>query len=43
MTLEQFQEKLKELLREALAAGHPVDQICEVAEYILSDSWEPTP
>jgi hypothetical protein len=40
MTIEEFQEKLKALLREARDSGLDTDQIGEVAEYVISDSWD---
>jgi hypothetical protein len=40
MTLEQFAERLRALLQEALEAGHSVDDIGEMAESVLQDKWE---
>ncbi len=39
MTLDEFIERLKKLLREAEAAGLDADQVCEVAEFVLGDGW----
>lgn len=40
MTLEQFETKLKALLREAEDAGLAVDDFCELAEYVLAQGWD---
>lgn len=39
MTLEQFEAKLKELLRKAEKAGLDPEKLCEIAEFILGDGW----
>lgn len=39
MTMIEFAERLKALLREAEDAGLPVDDFCKVAEHILETSW----
>jgi methionine aminopeptidase len=39
-TLGDFAAILKALLKEAMDAGLDVNEICEMAEHILSDSWE---
>jgi hypothetical protein len=40
MTIEQFAEELKALLRKAEDAGLDVDEFCEIAENILANGWE---
>lgn len=39
MTLLQFREKLKKLLREAENSGLEVEDFCEIAEYVLENGW----
>lgn len=39
MTLDQFIKRLRALLTEAESAGLDPDQLCEVAEYTLQESW----
>lgn len=40
LTLEQFEQQLKALLREAEDSGLDIDEVCELAEHILSTSWD---
>jgi hypothetical protein len=39
MTLEQFAEKLKALLREAEDNGLDIDDFCQLAEEIIAGGW----
>jgi hypothetical protein len=40
MTLEQFAEELKALLKKAEDSGLDVDEFCAIAEHILENGWE---
>ncbi len=42
MTYEQFETRLKALLREAEDAGLDKDDFCAIAEHVLEHSWEDT-
>jgi hypothetical protein len=43
MTLDDFEEELKALLRRTREAGLDSNQVVEVGVYIISDGgWEPT-
>lgn len=39
MTLEQFAEEFKELLRRTREAGLDLDEVCGLAEAILEGEW----
>lgn len=40
MTMEQFIEKLKALLREAEDGGIPTEDMCALVEHIIATNWE---
>jgi len=40
MTIEQFLEQLKALLRKAEEAKLDMNEVCEVAEHILQNGWD---
>lgn len=40
MTLDQFEAKLKALLREAEEAGLDVEEFCQIAESVLEAGWQ---
>ncbi len=42
MTLEQFEEQLKELFRKAEDSGLKKDDFCEIAEYVIANGWQPS-
>lgn len=39
MTLEQFEQKLKELLSAAESAGNSSEDICAIVEHTLEHGW----
>ena len=40
MTLEQFVERLRALLREAEDSGLDVEDFCQLAEEIIASGWK---
>jgi hypothetical protein len=41
MTLQEFEHKLKELLRAAEDSGLDVEEFCQLTEHILENGWAP--
>lgn len=39
LSLEEFEQQLKALLRRAENSGLDVDEFCELAEHILEHEW----